>query len=143
MPALSVLLLINNNDWHFAVMILRFWTARSGQTVQTEIRLKEQSGQAILKNILIAVLLPTHQNWPYPHKKKKNCHFVENIFFQSDDQTLVTDTTFSSSKSIISVAEKVYFKYSFFMYTICDPVYSLDVLKVSPDLYKKKNYLPT
>ena len=58
----------------------------------------------------------------------------------------MTDT-FSSSKSIISVAERVArtpdFKYSFFMYKcrIGDPVYtcSSDVLKVSSDLKKPED----
>ena len=55
---------------------------------------------------LLCSYLPTKTG---PTPKSSFLPFVEKIFFffQNDDQTPVTDTTFSSSKSIISVAERV------------------------------------
>ena len=56
------------------------------------------------------------------------------FFFQNDDQTPVTDTTFSSSKGIISAARRNFVRTLSLCIAFCDPVYSSDVLKVSSDL---------
>ena len=58
-----------------------------------------------LKNCLFAVLLPTHQNWPYP--KILFAILRERCFFHSSGQNLTKGTTFLSSKAVFSTVDNV------------------------------------
>ena len=86
----------------------KYWVFYSNRSLSFLTHCTDGPRPTLKKGLFAVLLLPTHQNWPYP---QKIFAILRDFVLQNPGQSPTAGTTFLSSKTVFSMIQTMYVAY--------------------------------